>query len=108
MKKNQKFTLDKRLKKLGYKIFDASDYLTSEKMITEYLSAASEDPNPEVFIAALGDVAKARGMGKVAKKAGLGRESLYKTFSKGSHPRFETISAVMHALGIKFSVETTA
>jgi len=43
-------------------------------------------------------------MGKVAKKAGLGRESLYKALSHGSHPRFETISAVMQALGVKFSV----
>lgn len=106
MKKVKKFKLDRRLEKMGYKVFDASEYLTSEEMITEYLTAASEDPNPEVFIAALGDVAKARGMTKVAKDAGLGRESLYKALSKGSHPRYETISAVMQALGVKFAVET--
>ena len=104
MTKPKKFKLDKRLKKMGYKVWDAADYLTSEDEITEYLTAASEDPNPEVFVLALASVAKARGMGKVAKKAGLGRESLYKALSHGSHPRFETISAVMQALGVKFSV----
>jgi probable addiction module antidote protein len=54
--------------------------------------------------AALGDVAKARGMAQIAKDAGLGRESLYKALTKGAHPRFETINAVLHALGVKFSV----
>ena len=94
----------KELKKRGYKIFDPADYLDNEEIVAEYLSAAAEDANPDVFIAALGDVARARGMGKVAKKAGLGRESLYKTLSAGAHPRFETVSAVMHALGVKFAV----
>ncbi len=102
----------KKRKKLklppGYKVFDASDYLDSEEMIAEYLIAAAEDPNPELFVLALGDVAKARGMGKVAKKSGLGRESLYKALSPGAHPRFETISAVMQALGVKFTVAPVA
>jgi len=105
MKKPKKFKLSKKLQKAGYKIFDPADYLTSEEIITEYLTAAAEDPNPKVFLAALGDVAKARGMAKTAKGAGLGRESLYKALSAGSHPRFETISAIMQALGVKFTVE---
>jgi len=108
MKKQKKYKLPKRLEKMGYKVWDASDYLTSEEMITEYLTAALEDPNPELFVLALENVAKARGMGKVARKAGLGRESLYKALSKGSHPRFETISAVMQALGVKFAVTPVA
>ncbi len=60
--------------------------------------------NPAVFVAALGEVAKARGMAQIAKDAGLGRESLYKTLSASAHPRFETISAVLRALGVKFAV----
>ena len=52
----------------------------------------------------LGDVAKARGMAQIAKDAGLGRESLYKTLSAGAHPRFETIKSVLHTLGVKFAV----
>ncbi|NTV66973.1 MAG: putative addiction module antidote protein [Chlorobaculum sp.] len=90
--------------KTTYATFDISEYLDNDEVITEYLSAAAEDPNPDVFVAALGDVAKARGMTQIAKASGLGRESLYKALSKGSHPRFETINAVLQALGVKFTV----
>jgi probable addiction module antidote protein len=91
-------------KKTSYKTFDAAEYLDNEVLIAEYLSAAAEDPNPDVFVAALGDVAKARGMAQIAKDTGLGRESLYKTLSAGAHPRFETINSVLHALGVKFAI----
>jgi len=90
--------------KTTYKEFDAAAYLDNDEVIAEYLSAAAEDPNPDVFVAALGDVAKARGMAQIAKDAELGRESLYKALSIGAHPRFETIHAVLHALGVKFVV----
>jgi probable addiction module antidote protein len=91
-------------RKTTYKPFDRAAYLDNDEIIAEYLSAAAEDPNPEVFLAALGDVAKARGMAQIAKDAGLGRESLYKTLSAGSHPRFATINSVLHALSLKFAV----
>ncbi|MGO9864215.1 MAG: addiction module antidote protein [Terriglobales bacterium] len=91
-------------RKTTYKAFDAAEYLDNDAVIAEYLSAAAEDPNPDVFVAALGDVAKARGMAQIAKDAGLGRESLYKALSAGAHPRFETIRSVLHALGVKFAV----
>jgi probable addiction module antidote protein len=87
-----------------YMAFDAAEYLDNDEVIAEYLSAAAEDPNPDVFIAAIGDVAKARGMAQIAKDAGLGRESLYKALSAGAHPRFETINSVLHALGVKFVI----
>src|ERR1700678_3960930 len=88
--------------------FDASVYLDNDEVVAAYLSAAAEDPNPEVFLAALGDVAKARGMAQIARDAGLGRESLYKALSAGAHPRYETIKAVLHALGVRFAVVTAA
>ena len=91
-------------KKTVYKPFDAAAYLDSDAVIVEYLSAADEDPNTDVFVAALGHVAKARGMARIAKDSGLGRESLYKALSTGAHPRFETINSVLHALGVKFTV----
>ena len=91
-------------KKTTYKAFDAAQYLDNDAVIVEYLSAAAEDPNPDVFVAALGDVAKARGMAQIAKESGLGRESLYKALSAGAHPRYETVSAVLRALGVKFNV----
>jgi probable addiction module antidote protein len=88
----------------SYAHFDAAAYLDNDEVIAEYLTAAAEDPNPDVFLAALGDVAKARGMAQIAKDAGLGRESLYKALSTGAHPRYETIHAVLRALGVKFTV----
>jgi len=91
-------------KKVIYKPFDGAAYLDNDAVIAEYLSAAAEDPNPDVFVGALGDVAKARGMAQIAKDSGLGRESLYKALSAGAHPRFETINSVLHSLGVKFSV----
>ncbi len=90
--------------KTTYAPFDAADYLDNDEVIAEYLSAAIEDPNPDVFLAAIGDVAKARGMAQIAKDAGLGRESLYKALSSGAHPRYETVNAVLRALGVKLAV----
>jgi len=94
----------KKTKRTTYKAFDAAAYLDNDAVIAEYLTAAAEDSNPEVFVAALGDVAKARGMAQIAQDAGLGRESLYKALSAGAHPRFETINSVLRALGVKFIV----
>ena len=84
--------------------FDASEYLDSEEVIAEYLTAALEEENPDVFLSAVGDVAKARGMTEIAKRSGLGRESLYKALAPGSKPRYETIMRVLHSLGVKLTV----
>lgn len=91
-------------KKSSYALLDIASYLDNEKIIAEYLSAAAEDPNPDVFLAALGNVAKARGMAQIAKDSGLGRESLYKALSPGAHPRYETISAVLRSVGVKLAI----
>jgi probable addiction module antidote protein len=90
--------------KVTYAPFDAADYLDSDTVIAEYLTAAAEDSNFEVFLLALGNVAKAKGMARIAKEAGLGRESLYKALAAGAHPRYETVSAVLRALGVKLAV----
>jgi probable addiction module antidote protein len=87
--------------------FDASKYLDSEEAVAEFLSAALEDENPEVFVAALGEVAKARGMAEIAREAGLGRESLYKALTPGSKVRYETVRKLMHALGVKLTVSAS-
>jgi probable addiction module antidote protein len=84
--------------------FDAADYLDSEETIAEYLTAALEDKNPDVFLAAIGDVAKARGMAAIAKSTGLGRESLYKALAPGAKPRYDTILKVLHGLGVKITL----
>ena len=84
--------------------FDPSAYLDSEDTIAEYLSAALEDNDSDVFLAAIGHVAKARGMSAIAKESGLGRESLYKAFAPGAKPRYETVQKVLHTLGVKINV----
>jgi len=85
----------------GLAPFDASDYLDNEEVIAEYLTVALEDPDPDAFLVAMRDVAKARGIATIAAKSGLGRESLYKTLKPGAQPRFETIRRLLDALGIK-------
>lgn len=94
--------------KMKFKAFDAADYLEDEGMMAEYLATAAMDPNPDVFLAALADVAKARGMSDIAKATGLGRESLYKALSPGAKPRYETIAKVVAALGGKITVKANA
>jgi len=91
---------------MGLKLrkLDLSEYLDSEKVIAEFLTAALEDPNPEAFVSAIGHVAKARGMTSVAEKTGLGRESLYKAFAPGAKPRYETVIKILQSLGVKLQV----
>ncbi|WP_061176006.1 addiction module antidote protein [Caballeronia pedi] len=84
--------------------FDAADYLDSEETIAEFFAAAMEDPNPNVFLSALGAVMRARGVAKVAAEAGLGRESLYKAIAPGAHPRDETIQKLLRVLGVRMNV----
>lgn len=85
--------------------FEIADYLDSPEDMLEYLEMAMEDGNPDVFITALGHVAKARGMSEVAELSGLGRESLYKALKSGSKLRYETVQKVVQALGFKLSLE---
>ena len=84
--------------------FDASAFLDDEEVIAEYLTAALEDENPDVFLAAVGNVAKARGMTAIAESTGLGRESLYKAMTPGAKPRYDTVLKVLHSLGVKLTV----
>ena len=84
--------------------FDPTEYLDDEEVIAEYLTAALEDPNPKVFLLAVANVAKARGIAKVAEDSGLGRESLYKALAPGAKPRYETVRKLMDALGVKLTV----
>jgi probable addiction module antidote protein len=81
--------------------FDASEYLDNDEVVSEYLTAALEADDPDLLLAALGDIAKARGMSEIAKETGLGRESLYKALAPGAKPRFDTVLKVIHALGVK-------
>lgn len=92
----------KKMQKI--KAFDITRHLDSEEAMAEYLSQVLEDGDNAELIRALGHIAKAKGMATVAKDSGLGRESLYKALSEGSQPRFDTITKVINALGLKMSV----
>lgn len=85
--------------------WDASEHLTTPEDAVAYLNAAAELGDPTVLQAAIGDVAKARGMGQIAKEAGVGRESLYKSLSRDGNPSFQTISKVVASLGGRITIQ---
>jgi probable addiction module antidote protein len=66
--------------------FDAADYLTDEESIAEHSSVALEDPDPDLFLIAVRDAARARGMTQLAHATGLGREGLYKALTPAPSP----------------------
>ncbi len=88
--------------------WDAAAFLKTDEDIAHYLEAVFEDGDPTLVAAALGDVARAKGMSRVAQAAGLGRESLYKALSTEGNPEFATVLKVMRAVGLKFKVTTGA
>ncbi len=75
--------------------FDIADYLDSNEMITEYLNTVLEEGDNSDIITAIGHIAKAIGMTKIAEETGLSRPSLYKALSDGAKPQFETIMKVL-------------
>ena len=93
--------MSKKIKVSELVEFDATEYLTSDESIATYLSVVLEENDPALFAAALGDIARARGMTQVAKESGITREALYKALRPGSEPRFETLSRVCAALGVR-------
>lgn len=93
------------LKELGVRPFDISEYLDDNEVIAEYLSEVLADGDQDELIAAIGHVARARGMTEIAKATGLGRESLYKALTPGAKPRFDTISRVLTALGVRLRAD---
>jgi probable addiction module antidote protein len=85
--------------------WDAAEHLTTTEEMTAYLDAALEDGDPALVVAALGDIARAKGIAQIAREAGLGRESLYKALSTSGNPEFATILRVVRALGLQFHVQ---
>lgn len=87
--------------------FDMANYLRSEEEIAEYLRQVLEDNDPAELAAALGHVARARGMTQLAKETGLSRESLYKSLSGERAPSSDTLFKVIRAMGFKLSLSPT-
>ena len=89
---------------MGTSKFDIADYLDDKEMIAEYLNTVLEEGDTTDVINAIGHVAKAIGMTKIAEETGLSRPSLYKALSDGSKPQFATIMKVLRAIGGQIQV----
>lgn len=82
-------------------LWDAADHLKTKKEMAAYIACALEDGDPALIAAALGDIARAQGMTKIAKRTGLGRESLYKTLSRDGNPELATVLKVFNSVGLR-------
>ncbi|WP_242167132.1 MULTISPECIES: addiction module antidote protein [unclassified Pseudomonas] len=92
----------------GTSVYEASRFLDSPQVISAYLAQSMKAQDPQIFMKALAEVAKAQGVNKVAEAAGVNRESLYKTLKGGSKTRYETIHKLMLALGVELTVQPIA
>ena len=88
--------------------WDAADYLETEADIAAYLNAAFEDGDTSVIAAALGDVARAKGMTQLAKETGITRDGLYKALSPTGNPSFDTVQKILRAFGLRLDGATSA
>lgn len=86
--------------------WDAADHLETKEDMAAYLEAALEDGDPALVVAALGDIARSKGMTNIARETGLGRESLYKALSLEGNPEFATVLKVIQALGLRLRATT--
>ncbi|MEW6331071.1 MAG: addiction module antidote protein [Pseudomonadota bacterium] len=86
--------------------WDAAEHLETEADMAAYLEAVLEDGDPALVAAALGDIARAKGMSAIARKTGMGRESLYKALSSQGNPELATVLKVVRALGLKLHATT--
>jgi probable addiction module antidote protein len=88
--------------------FDAAEFFSDAESQEKLIADALESGNAGYIAAALGTVARARGMSKVAKEAGVTRSSLYKALSPEGDPQLTTLLGVMKALGVKLSAQPRA
>ena len=98
----------KKMKKTKITEWNVLDYLKTEEDVADYLEAALEENDMDFFLIALGDVAKARSINKIAQEIGVGRESLYKSFSGVRRPSVETVFKAINALGLKINFSPKA
>ncbi len=96
------------MSKIKTRPFDMANYLHGEAEVAEYLRQVLEEGDPSELAAALGDIARARGMTQLARDTGLSRESLYKSLSGERAPSSDTLFKVIRAMGFKLSLEPAA
>ena len=89
------------MEKVETRPWDPAEHLETGEDMAAYLEAALEEGDPVLVAAALGDIARAKGMTQIARETGLGRESLYKALSVEGNPEFATVLKVLQALGLR-------
>ncbi len=89
------------MQKTKTRLWDPAEHLETEEDMAAYLEAALEEGDPALVAAALGDIARAKGMTQIARETGLGRESLYKALSAEGNPEFATVLKVLRSLGLR-------
>jgi probable addiction module antidote protein len=87
---------------------DFAEHLDTDQAVAEYLTVILEENDPALLAAALGDIARARGMSQIAKASGITREALYKALRPDAQPRFDTVNRVCAALGVKLVAQAVA
>jgi probable addiction module antidote protein len=92
------------MNKVTTSLWDAAEHLETKEDMAAYLEAALEDGDPNLVVAALGDIARSKGMTHIARETGLGRESLYKALSIEGNPEFATVLKVLQSLGLRLQV----
>lgn len=95
-------------RKVSTRKFDVAEYLRSEADVAAYLEAVLAEGDGNLLAAALGDVARARGMTRLARETGLAREALYRALSQDGNPELATLTKVLRALGLRLSVTFTS
>lgn len=85
--------------------FDSAKFLQDDEDIAAYLTIVIGENDPSLLAAALGDIARAKGMTEIAKSTGITREALYKALRPNAKPRFDTINRVCAALGVRLVAE---
>ena len=92
------------MKTVKTSVWDPAEYLKTDEEITAYLSDVFSTNDSRLIVAAIGDVARARGMSKIADDISCGRESLYKSLSQDGNPSFETIVKVLSSIGYEIKL----
>lgn len=100
--------MTKRIRIADLPEFDMAEYLEDEQAIAEYLTIVLEENDPSALAEALGTIARARGMTEIAKASGITREALYKALRPNAQPRFDTVSRVCAALGVRLVAQPIA
>jgi probable addiction module antidote protein len=96
------------MEKITVSDFDAAEYIKTEEDVLAYLEAALEENDSKVLFTAIGDIARSKGMARLAKELNLSREGLYDSLSAKGNPSFGTVVKVLDNLGFRLNIERKA